>query len=79
MDVAYAIVELNSCVAKGAVKESTSFESRPESVAAHYDNLDRFYRDIWGEHVHHYQALISIECLEHMQDKAAFFQAAGCV
>lgn len=22
-------------------------------VAAHYDSLDRFYRDIWGEHVHH--------------------------
>jgi len=25
----------------------------PEAIAAHYDNLDRFYRDIWGEHVHH--------------------------
>jgi tocopherol O-methyltransferase len=24
-----------------------------ESVARHYDNLDRFYREIWGEHVHH--------------------------
>lgn len=23
------------------------------AVAAHYDDLDRFYRDIWGEHVHH--------------------------
>jgi tocopherol O-methyltransferase len=22
-------------------------------VARHYDQLDRFYRDIWGEHVHH--------------------------
>jgi len=22
-------------------------------VARHYDNLDRFYREIWGEHVHH--------------------------
>ena len=22
-------------------------------VAAHYDDLDRFYREIWGEHVHH--------------------------
>lgn len=27
--------------------------SSPQHVAAHYDNLDRFYRDIWGEHVHH--------------------------
>jgi tocopherol O-methyltransferase len=23
------------------------------AVAAHYDELDEFYRDIWGEHVHH--------------------------
>jgi tocopherol O-methyltransferase len=23
------------------------------SVALHYDSLDRFYREIWGEHVHH--------------------------
>lgn len=23
------------------------------SVAAHYDGLDSFYRDVWGEHVHH--------------------------
>lgn len=24
-----------------------------EAVARHYDDLDVFYRDIWGEHVHH--------------------------
>jgi tocopherol O-methyltransferase len=24
-----------------------------ESVAGHYDELDPFYRDVWGEHVHH--------------------------
>ena len=23
------------------------------AVGRHYDDLDRFYRDIWGEHVHH--------------------------
>ena len=23
------------------------------AVAAHYDVLDRFYRELWGEHVHH--------------------------
>ncbi|MDB5348877.1 MAG: methyltransferase type 11 [Planctomycetota bacterium] len=23
------------------------------TVASHYDDLDQFYRDIWGEHVHH--------------------------
>ncbi len=22
-------------------------------VAAHYDDLDRFYREVWGEHLHH--------------------------
>ena len=25
----------------------------PADVAAHYDTLDPFYREIWGEHVHH--------------------------
>jgi tocopherol O-methyltransferase len=25
----------------------------PAAVAAHYDELDRFYREVWGEHVHH--------------------------
>lgn len=25
----------------------------PEEVARHYDQLDRFYREIWGDHVHH--------------------------
>jgi tocopherol O-methyltransferase len=23
------------------------------AVAAHYDELDGFYREIWGDHVHH--------------------------
>jgi tocopherol O-methyltransferase len=25
----------------------------PEDVAHHYDELDPFYREIWGEHLHH--------------------------
>lgn len=25
----------------------------PEAVASHYDELDHFYRDVWGDHVHH--------------------------
>ena len=25
----------------------------PSVVASHYDELDQFYRDIWGDHVHH--------------------------
>lgn len=25
----------------------------PAEVAAHYDDLDRYYRELWGEHVHH--------------------------
>lgn len=25
----------------------------PADVADHYDELDAFYRDVWGEHVHH--------------------------
>jgi tocopherol O-methyltransferase len=25
----------------------------PEAVADHYEDLDRVYREVWGEHVHH--------------------------
>ena len=25
----------------------------PAAVARHYDHLDRYYREIWGEHLHH--------------------------
>lgn len=28
-------------------------DDRPTTVAGHYDRLDRFYRQIWGEHLHH--------------------------
>jgi len=28
-------------------------EQTVESVCRHYDDLDDYYRDIWGEHVHH--------------------------
>lgn len=28
-------------------------EQRPEHVADHYDTLDKWYREVWGEHVHH--------------------------
>jgi tocopherol O-methyltransferase len=27
--------------------------ARERDVAAHYDDLDEFYREFWGEHVHH--------------------------
>lgn len=26
---------------------------RPADVGSHYDDLDKYYREIWGEHVHH--------------------------
>lgn len=32
---------------------SSRKEIRGVDIASHYDELDRFYRDIWGEHVHH--------------------------
>jgi tocopherol O-methyltransferase len=32
---------------------SSSIPLTPEHVAGHYDELDAFYREIWGEHVHH--------------------------
>jgi tocopherol O-methyltransferase len=33
------------------IELNSAFQSR--EVAAHYDDLDPFYREIWGEHVHH--------------------------
>ena len=32
---------------------SSRTEIAREAVASHYDELDQFYRDVWGEHVHH--------------------------
>lgn len=31
----------------------SQFQESPETVASHYDDLDEFYREIWGLHVHH--------------------------
>ena len=30
-----------------------SVQTTAASVALHYDELDVFYREVWGEHVHH--------------------------
>lgn len=32
---------------------SSRTEVTREAIASHYDELDHFYRDVWGEHVHH--------------------------
>lgn len=32
---------------------SPASPAAPDEVAAHYDGLDAYYRDLWGEHVHH--------------------------
>jgi len=32
---------------------SQDYTMTNEGVASHYDDLDAFYREIWGEHVHH--------------------------
>jgi tocopherol O-methyltransferase len=32
---------------------ASSQEITGEAVASHYDELDCFYRDVWGDHVHH--------------------------
>ena len=37
---------------------SSRKEIRGADIASHYDELDRFYRDIWGEHVHHGLAVV---------------------
>lgn len=37
----------------GSVITTTDTPLHSGSVAGHYDRLDRFYRQIWGEHLHH--------------------------
>jgi len=32
---------------------SSTYTPSIDGTASHYDDLDTFYRDIWGEHVHH--------------------------
>lgn len=32
---------------------TTPFSFTSDDVGRHYDQLDRFYRELWGEHVHH--------------------------
>lgn len=39
-------------IAPRSVVAARSDDRRP-TVAGHYDRLDRFYRQIWGEHLHH--------------------------
>ena len=31
----------------------STLPAETESVARHYNELDEFYREVWGEHVHH--------------------------
>ncbi|MBV8554862.1 MAG: class I SAM-dependent methyltransferase [Planctomycetaceae bacterium] len=38
---------------KGGGMITAQAEVKCGDVAAHYDDLDRFYREVWGEHVHH--------------------------
>jgi tocopherol O-methyltransferase len=40
-------IRIDLAMSADAVEFSTA------TVAAHYDDLDRFYREIWGEHIHH--------------------------
>ena len=50
-------------------------------VAAHYDALDAFYRDVWGEHVHHglfeRRGMPVQEAVERMTDHVAALARIG--
>src|SRR6188508_1375134 len=57
----------SSCIPRGPSTAGIRIDSRSErafmirssrpiplkAVANHYDELDRIYREVWGEHVHH--------------------------
>jgi hypothetical protein len=54
-------------------------------VADHYDELDRFYRELWGEHVHHGlwrtgeepPTVAAEQLVAHVADRLALLAAAG--
>ncbi len=58
-----------------------------EDVARHYDELDAFYRDVWGEHVHHglwlrgdeSQALAVRQLAELVADEAAIGRGSRAI
>lgn len=57
-----------------------------QEVAAHYDRLDRFYRELWGEHVHHglwtdptFSANEAVRQLVHRVARAAQIEAGDRV
>lgn len=58
-----------------------------EDVARHYDELDAFYRDVWGEHVHHglwlrgdeSQAVAVRQLVELVAREAAIVQGARVI
>lgn len=44
---------MNAATAEAPSRADAAPEVTRDEVARHYDQLDRFYRDLWGEHVHH--------------------------
>lgn len=50
-------------------------DAPPGSVAGHYDRLDRFYRQLWGDHLHHglwtFPALSPEEAVRHLVHQVA--------
>jgi|GEM_PF-115850 Cyclopropane fatty acid synthase and related methyltransferases len=46
---------MNAAIADASSREVDPEQPAPtrEDIARHYDQLDRFYRELWGEHVHH--------------------------
>jgi tocopherol O-methyltransferase len=56
--------------------DSTRTET-PDTVASHYDDLDGFYRSIWGTHVHHGLWLDGGETVEQATDNLLRHAVAG--
>jgi len=50
-----------------------------EEVASHYNDLDQYYRQIWGEHVHHGywrgNALLSVHLRDVIFQKETFLSS----
>jgi tocopherol O-methyltransferase len=57
----------------------------PSAVADHYDDLDVFYREVWGEHVHHGlwrtgrepSSVAAVQLVEHVAERLGLGGAPG--
>ena len=62
---------------EGLADDRLHADRTPDTVASHYDDLDEFYRTIWGTHVHHGLWLAGGESIETATDNLVRHAISG--